>query len=443
VFSFLNSPQRLARKEAAGWLEAARRVYHFRRDLLSATQLQALTAGTENLRQLVRERAGAPDLKRAIGKLEAVMKETGGRYFPVTTLVENVDFFLVAAIVIFGLRAYFVQPFKIPTNSMWPTYYGVTYELLPDDARGPGWLARAGRFLAFGAIRHTATAPADGEVLVPAIALDAGRMLVLGSEKPGRTFGIFPTLNHEYIFSVNGEMTRFEISDDFAGEFQRLLAEKYVGRPDGDLAGFLYQQARKAGPALGRSTMTLRYGGKDREFPVYWVPLGQHVAKGAPILAFDTLSGDMLFVDRVTDNFFPPKVGQGFVFKTENIHSPHMERPPGTQIRQYYIKRLAGVPGDQLEIRPPVLWRNGQPIEGAAAFGQNARREGLYPGYSYLGALSAGQVWNVPEHSYAALGDNSPDSEDSRAWGFVPEKDVVGRPLFIYYPLTTRWGPAR
>jgi signal peptidase I len=56
--------------------------------------------------------------------------------------------------------------------------------------------------------------------------------------------------------------------------------------------------------------------------------------------------------------------------------------------------------------------------------------------------LESGDVLDVPEHSYFAMGDNSPRSKDSRMWGFVPEKDVVGRPLFIYYPLTKRWGLA-
>ena len=49
---------------------------------------------------------------------------------------------------------------------------------------------------------------------------------------------------------------------------------------------------------------------------------------------------------------------------------------------------------------------------------------------------------NVPARSYAAFGDNSASSLDSRYWGFIPDKDVVGKPLFIYYPFTTRWGPA-
>jgi signal peptidase I len=49
----------------------------------------------------------------------------------------------------------------------------------------------------------------------------------------------------------------------------------------------------------------------------------------------------------------------------------------------------------------------------------------------------------VPEHAYLALGDNSHDSFDGRFWGYVPEKDVIGRPLFIYFPFTRRWGPAK
>jgi signal peptidase I len=57
--------------------------------------------------------------------------------------------------------------------------------------------------------------------------------------------------------------------------------------------------------------------------------------------------------------------------------------------------------------------------------------------------LPVGGKVTVPANSYFALGDNSPRSLDSRYWGFVPDKDVVGRPLFIYYPLTSRWGLAR
>jgi signal peptidase I len=46
----------------------------------------------------------------------------------------------------------------------------------------------------------------------------------------------------------------------------------------------------------------------------------------------------------------------------------------------------------------------------------------------------------IPTGNYVALGDNSANSLDSRYWGFVPEKSVIGKAIFIYYPFTKRWG---
>ena len=119
----------------------------------------------------------------------------------------------------------------------------------------------------------------------------------------------------------------------------------------------------------------------------------------------------------------------------------------GQQLEQYYIKRLVGRPGDVLEVREPVLYRNGEPIEGSIAFAANARREGKYGGYFNGPApgtyLARGEKITVPPRSYFAMGDNSGNSQDGRYWGYVPGKDVVGRPLFVYYPFTRHWGPAR
>jgi signal peptidase I len=44
---------------------------------------------------------------------------------------------------------------------------------------------------------------------------------------------------------------------------------------------------------------------------------------------------------------------------------------------------------------------------------------------------------------YFALGDNSANSADGRSWGTVPAKDVVGRPVVVYYPFTSHWGLAK
>jgi signal peptidase I len=166
---------------------------------------------------------------------------------------------------------------------------------------------------------------------------------------------------------------------------------------------------------------------------------GKQVRAGERVLAFDILTGDQLFVDRLSYHFVRPEVGDGFVFRTRNIRGIE---PPAEYTDKFYIKRLVGVPGDTLEIRPPVLYRNGQPITGARAFEKNAARAGSFPGYVNWMNLGPGDTVSVPPESYFAMGDNSPNSSDSRRWGFVPARDVVGRPLMIYYPFTRRWGPA-
>ncbi len=439
------------RQNAANWLEVADRVYKFRRDELSDDQNQRLLAAVGQLKQRLKEKADASKLKLAVESLEGVLRAVGGRIYPQGALVENVEFFLVAAIVILGLRAYFIQPFKIPTNSMWPTYYGMTAETFKAGEE-PGPLRKVLRMVTLGASNYTVRAPADGEVTIPVFADGT----VAFSEKPGRSMLVFPTLMREYTFMVGGQQTKFTVPADFQGELAQVWDEAFKGDSANFYAALRAAAARTTQPE--RSTFVVQGGPQPVERTVYWLPIGKNVRKDEPILSFDILTGDLLFVDRITYNFIQPSVGSGFVFKTGNITSPEMVRAT-RGVSQYYVKRLVGTPGDVLEIKQPGLYRNGAPIKGSEAFDKNARKEGLYPGYEYGPApesdlnvdgvqeanskLSKGRTVKVPPHSFYALGDNSPRSLDSRYWGFVPEKDVVGRPLFIYYPITRRWGLAK
>lgn len=454
MFSFLYSQEKKMRLNAANWLEVADRVYKFRRDQLTDAQNQRLLGAATAVKQGLKEKADASKLKLVVESLEGVLRDTGGRIYPQSSLVENVEFFLVAAIVILGLRAYFIQPFKIPTNSMWPSYYGMTAEVFKAGEE-PGLWRKAARLLTLGATNYTVTAPADGEVMFPAFAstYDGSHYSLRPAfvDKPGRSLLVFPTVLREYTFAVAGKQVKFTVPSEFDNDFQGVLNETFKGQAT-SFAETLREGAARNKPL---QTSTLRIKGQD--VTVYWIPIGKRVRKGEKILSFDILTGDLLFVDRLSYNFIKPAVGSGFVFKTGNIKSAAMQDASGAQISQYYVKRLVGTPGDTIEIKAPALFRNGKPIEGADAFGKNARREDRYPGYTNNnggpksadevqasdGMLPAGAKVTVPPHSFFALGDNSPRSLDSRYWGFVPEKDVVGRPLFIYYPLTSRWGPAR
>jgi len=430
MFGLFESQEKKMRDNAANWLELAARVWNYRRDRLSPKESDELVARSGELRRLLRGGADAGKLKLGIESLEGVLVRTGGAVYPKSSLVENVEFFLVAAIVILGIRTYFVQPFKIPTNSMWPTYYGMTADNLPPGAPAPNAAEALFRFVAFGAWRYSAVAPRDGQIYVPFFVRgeSAG---VAYTVREGRTWLVFPAKVKEYTFYVDGAPASVRVPFDFS-DFDEIFLKTYF--PD---RAALLEQLRRAGVQADAA--------RPEAFLTEPIPIGRSVRAGEPIVRFDIVTGDQLFVDRVSYNFVRPRPGQGFVFRTDNI--PDIARAYGDQ---YFIKRLVGVPGDSIEIREPMIYRNGAPISGSEAFELNGRRAGPYQGYSNavhedtrFNLLFAGEAVTVPEHGYLALGDNSHNSFDGRFWGYVPYKDVVGRPLFIYYPFTRRWGTAK
>ena len=415
------SAQRKMRQHANNWLELADKVEHFRRDILPADELNELRREKKGLRALVAEKAEAGDLKLSIENLEGVLRKTGGTFYPKSTTIEYIEFFLVAAIVILGIRAFFFQPFKIPTNSMWPSYNGMIGEVFVEPDDEPGTAAKGLRFLTQLAISHRIDAPISGEVRIPVIRSYSSQQggirdyLKPPKTKKGRKWFVIPTQLREYEIYVDNRPIPITVPGDF--DLEKVILDAFFDGAE--------KFPMPANFPAGKGVL---------------LPTGKSVSKGDRVLSFDINTGDQLFVDRLSYHFVKPSVGDGFVFRTDNI--PELHRQMSGPKEQYYIKRLIGTPGDVLEIQQPVLLRNGEPIEGADAFASNAALEGNFPGYRNLGILDVGKQFTVPTDEYLAIGDNSASSLDGRYWGTVPAKDVVGRPLFIYYPFNSHWGPA-
>ncbi len=429
-FGHYFSAEQKMRDNAENWLELAEKVWNFRRDRLNAKESAELLERTQEVRQKLKERVPAEKLKLSLEALEDVLRRTGGAIYPKGALVENVEFFLVAAIVILGIRTYFVQPFKIPTNSMWPTYNGMTPEVFAKPADEPSTAAEALRAVAFGAWPHRLDAAEDGEILIPIRGAES-RGVVHCRIVPGRSWLVFPTKLREYTVLVGDRPTRVQVPLDF--DFDWVIGQAFFTP-----AGANYSQ-QNFFRELNRRLETGKWEKRlvDGEY-LQCIRTGKFVKAGERVLSFDELTGDQLFVDRFSYHFFKPAVGSGFVFRTGNI-KPLVEDYGD----QYFVKRLVGTPGDTLEVQGSGLVRNHAPITGADTFEANARKSGKYPGYVAMGLLAPGLQVTVPQRSFFAMGDNSPNSQDGRYWGFVPAKDVVGRPLFVYFPFTKHWGPAR
>ena len=99
--------------------------------------------------------------------------------------------------------------------------------------------------------------------------------------------------------------------------------------------------------------------------------------------------------------------------------------------RQDYIKRVIGLPGDHLKIVDQVVW-----VQPDGASGYTPLTE-TYTVHKYPGGVpdslnNFGPV-EIPGGEYFMMGDNRDDSLDSREWGTVPRRFIVGRPLVIYW----------
>lgn len=169
---------------------------------------------------------------------------------------------------------------------------------------------------------------------------------------------------------------------------------------------------------------------------------GEVIARGA----IDT--GDQVFVDKFSYNFVKPHRGDVFVFKTDNIELIPSDPETGAP---YYIKRLVGLPGDRLRVMPPRIFIN-DVVPNSTGFARVMAATNGYRGYAngpmksadgheYLGGPE--MTYSVPEKHYFAMGDNSYNSYDSRYWGPVPEENLVGRGLFVYWPFNRHWGIIR
>lgn len=160
--------------------------------------------------------------------------------------------------------------------------------------------------------------------------------------------------------------------------------------------------------------------------------------------AFKIPSGSMLETLQIGDHLFVNKFLYGpkiplahtYIFKGEDPQIGDVivfEFPDDPSLD--YVKRIVGVPGDTLEMRNKVLYRNGRMVEEPYVRHtptRNVTRDNFAP-------------ITVPENSYFVLGDNRDESSDARFWRtqFVPREAIHGKAWRIFWswdgPLDVRW----
>lgn len=125
---------------------------------------------------------------------------------------------------------------------------------------------------------------------------------------------------------------------------------------------------------------------------------------------------DRIFVNKLIYRFKDPKRGDIVVFKY-----PEDEKTD-------FVKRLIALGGETVEIKDGDIYINGKLLEKPPII-----KNIYYYNRGPYGEFD--EKVKVPEGYYYVLGDNSESSKDSRYWGFVPKKNIIGRAFFIYWPI--------
>jgi len=373
------------------------KILNAQRDILSPPAIAAVAAAMQDIQEACAATRQKQALLDKMSGLETVANKWLKPY-PSAGLRENIEVLLVAMAVAMGIRTFFLQPFKIPTGSMQPTLFGITHENLVDrpEVKIPNAFSRFVSYWVSGVQYVHVVAGSDGSVSDM-------------QENPQR----FLLFNLRQTFYIGGVAHTVWFPPE--NLFRRA-----------DLRNF-YGQANP-----------------------------KNFKKGEDVIRLKVISGDHLFVDRLTYNFRRPQRGEIIVFETRGIEALPQD--------QFYIKRMVAMGGDhvrlgndrhliidgkRLDSSTPhfefVYSFTGDPEESKFSGHLNdfvARQHGygslapLFPNESHEQTIR-------PNH-YMVMGDNTVNSSDSRIWGDFSRENVIGKSFFVYWPIGTQNGrPAR
>lgn len=146
-----------------------------------------------------------------------------------------------------------------------------------------------------------------------------------------------------------------------------------------------------------------------------------------------------ILVDRIGMHFSSPQIGDIMVFHppavetcadpNEGANNFDQAEPEACDVArgrpssQTYVKRIVGLPGDHLRIIDGQVWRNGRREPDSFTIPCDGAGDCNFP-----------RTFTVPPGDYYMMGDNRPDSLDSRFWGPVPRRWLIGQVFMTYWP---------
>ena len=372
-------------------------LFRYRKDLLSEEEKNLLLEKENHIAAALKTRR---NLEISIGESKKMVKKIEGKYGKVSIWREQIESLIVSLIIALAIRAYFLQPFRIPTGSMLPSLNGIQL-IAQEKEKFPPMPIRWINFLTHGRKYVNLSFPRDKYLA----SSDLSRCVIgIRSYFGSSTLLLFHDGTRKKIplpINLLAQKTDF---------FEK-LEPSHLGLPK--------------------------------------IPANAQIFRGY------ISAGDFLLVNKFSYHFRKPKRGEVIVFNTRNIEGIH-RKFSGQEGGIHYIKRLVGIPGDELQISSPYLLINGKKPQEEGIRRVSEQKGRYASNLGYLNAKPEGRTLflqkgekikmlknqNPLKDEYFVLGDNTDNSFDSRYWGKLKGENLVGASGWVIWPFfgTGHWG---
>jgi signal peptidase I len=371
--------KRKLRKQLKEYLNAARHARNMREDIADVKDLAELAAAEDIVKEISSK--GTGDLEKAVKALDAATE----KIYPSANrrgVRENVEVIIVALAAAMAIRAFFFEPFKIPTGSMQPTLNGITGEAGVQASLLDRQPLRIIKWLVTGTTHHAVVASASG-----------------------RLDGSLHRQGEGYVFSLGG----------VAHAMPDYMFRSWLG--EGDFQQNWYRKVA------------------ERHF----------YQKGEVIWEGLKVAGDHILVNKMKYNFMKPERGDISVFDTRSIaHEQvrkdtfYIKRMVGLPNEKIQIQNHRIVADGHVISEPAMFERIAtDPIYSGG--------HDVVPTSADCLLQTEDDFIQLGPDEYLMMGDNTKPnmSLDGRFFGGVPRKDFKGPAIFVYWPFRDHWGIVR
>lgn len=376
-------------RQTSEMVNQVRKLLHAQMDILAPQAIKNITQAMDETREALKSGASTEVLKTKMAALEE-MANKWLKPYPNSAWRENIEVILVAVAIALSIRTFFLQPMKIPTGSMQPTLYGITYANLKNEK----------------------------ESVIP-----GGINRWVDSIFKGTSY-------YHYVASEGGT---FRLLDENPVNVMPLITKQRF--------------------SVGSQIFTAWFPG-DQLFRRAGLANGQTIGQGDDILKMRVTSGDHLFVNRMVYNFRPPKRGEIVIFETRGIDNLPQDTYYIKRLVAIGRDNVQVGDDQHLRINGARVTAATPHFENLYTFGPEYKEDHYFghvnqivgskfgrPGSQMAPLFPDGNAELTVRSNYClVMGDNTMNSFDSRYWGDFPQENIIGKSSFVYWPISARFG---